>query len=441
MPEETTAVSSRHGIEYRKIRYRGRGSQLWLCLGKMFRMFINNSDFLILPVDALLAGLVAFIVKDDLFITMEGTLKGAYGLVFVGLWNGFFNSIRVVCREKDALRREHRSGLHMSSYVTAHVIYQILLCLLETVILLYVFRILKVKYPASSMFTPWFEVDLGITVLLITFAADMLAFLISSIVNTTAAAMTVVPFLLIIQLVFAGGVFSLPGIGKAMEKVMISHYGLTCIGAQGNYNELPLVTGWNALQSLGDYKLGGTISLEKILSGLSAEQAETSPSVQRIRDAQVVRVMTLGEIYDMMKNEPKLQPLREVKVGAFFKVDEILDFIEEVGAVDEFKDVAVGTDLTVGQVLDYITENPSLESIRKEEVEISFTVGQLIDMVGEDTVRNLVVTKSAEASRREDFDGSRENIRRCWIWLGAFALIYAAAALIVLEFIDKGRER
>ena len=47
---------------------------------------------------------------------MEGTLMGAFAIACVCIWTGSFNSIQVICRERDVIKREHRAGMHISSY-------------------------------------------------------------------------------------------------------------------------------------------------------------------------------------------------------------------------------------------------------------------------------------------------------------------------------------
>ena len=51
---------------------------------------------------------------------MEGNLKGAFALTCVAIWNGCFNSIQSVCRERPIIKREHRSGMHISSYAVSY---------------------------------------------------------------------------------------------------------------------------------------------------------------------------------------------------------------------------------------------------------------------------------------------------------------------------------
>ena len=119
-------------------RHRGRGAQVFIYLGKLLRMFVYQSDWKVLPMAALIAGLVGMVVRRKFFVNMEGTVMGAFAMVCVCIWNGCFNSIQVICRERDVIKREHRSGMHISSYITAHMIYQALLCLMQVVVTLVV---------------------------------------------------------------------------------------------------------------------------------------------------------------------------------------------------------------------------------------------------------------------------------------------------------------
>ena len=45
------------------VRYRGRGSQVWIYFGKMLRMFVYQSDWKVIPMSALIAGLVGFVIR------------------------------------------------------------------------------------------------------------------------------------------------------------------------------------------------------------------------------------------------------------------------------------------------------------------------------------------------------------------------------------------
>ncbi len=240
-----------------KIRHIGRAEQTVIYLGKLFRMFLFQNDWKVLPMSALIAGVVTVVVGMNIFKTMEGTLLGAFALSCVCVWNGFFNSIQVICRERAIIKREHRSGMHISSYVAAHMIYQAVICLAQVIITIEVCKRLGMLLPEASLVTPWPRIDFGITLFLITYSSDMLALLISSFAKTTTSAMTIMPFLLIVELLFAGAVFSLPDATKPISNLTVTKWGLTAICAQGNYNSLPMVTVWNSALQMKDLEIDG----------------------------------------------------------------------------------------------------------------------------------------------------------------------------------------
>jgi hypothetical protein len=111
------------------VRHLSRIGQIGIFFGKFVRMFVYQSDWKVLPMAALIAGLVGFALGGNFGVSMEGTLTGAFAIVCVCIWNGSFNSIQVICRERGIVKREHRAGMHISSYILAHPMYQLLLCL------------------------------------------------------------------------------------------------------------------------------------------------------------------------------------------------------------------------------------------------------------------------------------------------------------------------
>lgn len=101
------------------------------------------------------------------------------------------------------IKREHRSGMHISSYIVSHMVYQAFLCLAQTAVTLYVTQLTGVKYPEAGAVTPVFAVEFMISMFLITYASDMMSLWVSALAKNTTTAMTIMPFVLIFQLVFA----------------------------------------------------------------------------------------------------------------------------------------------------------------------------------------------------------------------------------------------
>ena len=162
------------------MRHRGRSSQIIIYLGKIFRIFLYQNDWKVLPMSAVVAGMAALVVRGGMFQSMERTLTGSLALTCVAIWNGFFNSIQVVCRERSIIKREHRAGMHVSAYIAAHMIFQAMLCAIQTGILLYVCSMMGIIFPWKGLITDLFLVDLWITLFLVTYASDMMSLLISS---------------------------------------------------------------------------------------------------------------------------------------------------------------------------------------------------------------------------------------------------------------------
>ena len=248
--EEEPEVSEPEAGE--ELRYKSRLAQIPIFLGKHIRMFITEGNWKVLPLSAVIAYLVVYVIGKRMFINMEGTSYAAFAIVCVCIWNGVFNSIQVVCKERGVIKREHRAGLHISSYLASHMIYQAIISLVQVVMMLAIFLIFKVKIPAGSAVTGSFLVDLGITMFLITYAADMLGLMISCIVHTPMTAMTVMPFVLIVQLVFANFVIPLNEVGKKLSNVTISKWGIQAICAVSDYNSQESTVLMTALNTMSN---------------------------------------------------------------------------------------------------------------------------------------------------------------------------------------------
>ena len=382
-------------------RHMGRAAQVWICLGKLMRMFVYQNDWKVLPMSALIAGLVGMVIRKKFCLSMEGTLMGAFALVCVCLWNGAFNSIQVICRERDVLKREHRSGLHVFAYVFAHMLYQAFLCLLQTGITLYVTMVVGVKYPTFGVALKPFMVELGISMFLITYASDMLSLWVSSLSRGTTTAMTIMPFVLIFQLVFSGGMLTLPSWTEPLTQFTVSNPGLKVIAAQADVNNRPFVTISDMLGKMWDEEIEVSVSLGDVLDALSGKD---SALVSEIRSQE-------------------LASLPELARAAGYPVP----------------DAAVPAGMTVGDAVDLIAADPNVQARREERFTDYPSVGEIVDLVGEEKVRSVLEEKSAKASYRPAYEYTAVNVVGRWLHLAFFAAVFALFTMITLKFIDKDK--
>lgn len=480
----------------RRVHHAGRGSQVLIYLGKQFRFFINEYDWKVLPMAAIIAGLVGMVIRRRFFVSMEGNLISAFALACVALWNGCFNSIQAVCRERAIIKREHRSGLHITSYVAAHMIYQFLLCAAQTVLTMFVLRQLGVQIPRgydSGFLTPWMICDIGISILLISYAADMLSLFLSSIARTTTGAMTLMPFILIFQLVFSGGIIPLPAWCQGLSNFTISNYGIRAIAAQSDYNGKPMTTVWNTVSGMRDTEIGGEVTLGQILDALD------NPAVEKYRDTEILKSYTVGEVAEILNsaeeylhlrekevahsftlreianailtddhlkeirdlellegkngkpgttagdvltklvNNKKLAALLDRELGKTLTLGQVLDALHAQDLVDQVSDVRVNKPVTVGAIVDFLKNNEALQGQRDRTITLKTTVGNVMDFLGEENVKEFIQSRTAAAAYKEEYARTPENVIRNWLMLCLFIAVFALLATVALELIDKDK--
>ena len=474
----------------RRIRHTGRGSQVRIYLGKQLRFFINESDWKVLPMAAVIAGLVAMVIRKKFFVNMEGSLIGGFALACVAIWNGCFNSIQSVCRERAIIKREHRSGMHISAYMAAHMIYQFLLCAAQTVLTMFVLRQLNVQIPrgyGSGTITPWMICDIGITMFLISYASDMMSLFLSSISRTTTGAMTIMPFILIFQLVFSGGIIPLPEWSRPLSNFTISNYGITALTAQSGYNELPMTTVWNTVSGMRDTEVGGTFTVGELLDKLD------NPVVDRLRDREVLKAYTVGEVAEILNSADEYLKLREkeithpislreivdailtgdtfrtvreknliagktvgdllesvrnnkeaaalldIQFGKTLTLGQVLDTLHTEELVNAVSDKQLNRPVTVGTIVDFLKNNEALASQRDKAITLKTTVGEVLDLFGEENVKTFIQEQTAAAAHKDEYENTLDNILINWLMLCLFIAVFAMLATIVLELIDKDK--
>ena len=472
-----------------RIQHASGFEQIGIYFGKFLRMFIYQNDYLMVMMAALVAVLVGFALGGDFRVTREGTLTGGFAVVCVCLWNGSFNSIQVICRERDVVKREHRSGMKIYSYILAHMMYQLLICLLQTVVSVITFYVVGFDFTGEGIITPYLVLDIGITLFLITYASDMLSLFISSIVKSTTAAMTIMPFVLIFQLIFSGGLFALPTIVKPLTYLTVSSPGFKALSSEMDVNNLPYKTVTDMLDMVDDVEFDITITGAEIVDMLSDENNE---SVRELRETRVGKTMTVGEISDIIQNDDEFADVRREKVidritvgdglreasrsdtasaynstaipGTPITIGEVFNYILTDDGLSEVRNSTLvepitvgqainylkssGSDIlnkevsyytTVGEVLDYLRDSGELESYNGKAIVYHTNLGSVLDKVGKDETKIRIEKEAAESLYEADYEPNKQNVAMNWIHLLIFVLVFSIGAMIALLFVDKDK--
>ena len=259
----------------------GRIGQIKIYLGKCLRTFVNEKGWKSLISTLIISIILAWVIGDNTFVVNESTKTGVFAMICGCIWTGLFNSIQSICRERAIIKREHKTGLHISSYVIAHMLYELALCIVEAIILTIVFDLFR-DFPSHGVLFGWTGFEFCISFALIIFCADALGLMVSCIVKTENAAMTVMPFVLIIQLVMSGMMFSLPEEARPIKELTISKWGLCAICSSADLNEIPTrdtlekfekaaasdetITSWKDLNLTQTYDMEYDASIQHIAS-------------------------------------------------------------------------------------------------------------------------------------------------------------------------------
>lgn len=187
---------------------------------KQWKNFISSAIIILL---------ICAVTGPDMFVDYGPTKNGAFAIVSACIWTGLFNSIRSVCRERDIIKREYRTGLKISSYILAHAFYEMAMCAVESLISLVIICLFNITHLPPAGVVTVAVIDIYLTLFLVTFCADMLALLISCIVRNENSAMTIMPFVLVVQLVMSGNIFELNDVTKYISYITASRWGVDAI--------------------------------------------------------------------------------------------------------------------------------------------------------------------------------------------------------------------
>lgn len=186
----------------------------------------------------LIAGLLAVVAADDVFDIYDGTKSILFALSCAGIWIGLFNSIQEICKERVILKREYMANLKLGAYMMSKYIVQFAIGFLQAFLIIMVFTLAVGKPEEGILFkNPVFEMFLlfWLTIL----ASMAMGFVISGVVKSGDKAMTIAPFLLIIQLLFSGILFELEGAGNKLSYLTVSKWSVEGFGSIANLNDLP----------------------------------------------------------------------------------------------------------------------------------------------------------------------------------------------------------
>ena len=213
--------------------------QVSIYFSKFLRLLINKKSLFFVSEAILLPFIISIAFNaNEVFNKYHITRTSSIMFISAALWIGLFNSVTSICNERKVIKFEYQiKGLSLPSYVAARVLTELVLCLAEAVLMIGTIVILYPHAQGNGSQIVLF----GVTLFLVIFTSDMLSLLISAFVKKSSQAMTAMPPVLMVQLLFSNFLQSLDE--KIPFLVWISHatitrWGTTAFFRIANMNNL-----------------------------------------------------------------------------------------------------------------------------------------------------------------------------------------------------------
>lgn len=234
-------------MEAQKMRRISVAREFGLLLRQGWRVLLGNKLNLTISLlfPFLAAGIAVWIAGKDMYNNFESTKSACFILVCAAIWGGLFNSIQVVVKERDIVKREYVSGaLRIGCFTASRAFLQFILCAFQSAILCISFYGVEYFYendlPTEGLIFSGAMIEYYITVLLIMYAADTMGLMISCFVKSEQLASQLSPYILIVQLLFSGVLFAMEGAASSVSALMLSRWGMEALGSISDLNGLPL---------------------------------------------------------------------------------------------------------------------------------------------------------------------------------------------------------
>jgi ABC-type multidrug transport system ATPase subunit len=178
--------------------------------------------------------------KDPLIGEPEATLAPlALRVLFVftcaAIWIGLSTSLQEIVKESAIYMRERLVNLGLFPYLGSKLLILGGLSLLQTVLMVAAILI-GFKSPQPELI-PW-AIGVAISTILTLFTSMSLGLLVSALVKNSSQANSSLPLLLLPQIIFAGVLFSMEGVGRVISWVMLSRWSVGAYGSLVNVNAM-----------------------------------------------------------------------------------------------------------------------------------------------------------------------------------------------------------
>jgi ABC transport system ATP-binding/permease protein len=242
-PARAPAAPSQDQLGENERRRRSFARSSWRQLTILCRRYFeliraDRKNLALLLAQAPIIGLLLVLVSPETALT--ATRLEAKKLVFMlattGVWFGVINSAREICKEAHVLRRERLAGLQPGPYLGSKLAGLLALVAIQSALLLGVVGA-ALELPARGVLAPA-ALELYVTIVLAGTAGIALGLCISAVASTPDKATSLIPIVLVPQVIFAGVMFALTGPMDACSRIVSARAAVDALSAIADTNRL-----------------------------------------------------------------------------------------------------------------------------------------------------------------------------------------------------------
>jgi ABC transport system ATP-binding/permease protein len=259
-------------IEYPKLKVSG-WRQYFILSRRYLNLIVRDPlNLLVLLAQAPIIGLILAQVAGSNIFANGASPANAMQVMFIlavsSVWLGTNNAAREIAKESPIYRRERLVNLRVFPYIMSKVTVLAFLCLIQSVSL-----VLIMTYASGTPPNPVFfmsEVELIICVWLTTLGGMAMGLMISAMVSNTDKATSLVPIILVPQIILGGIIFPLEGDTEFLGWVTVSKWSTDSLGTSADINRL-------FYQRYGDLKPGE----KSLITTYDPENYDDNPTARK----------------------------------------------------------------------------------------------------------------------------------------------------------------
>ena len=270
-------------------------TQLGILVRRYTTLIMNDMQRLLLIFgQPLIIGLLLTLVaREGIYEKFTETQSILFTLMSGGIWMGLLNTIQEVNKERVILKREYMGNLKLPVYMLSKYIVQGVISAIQAVILVMTFMLVKGHPTCEGVIIKNATLEIIVLIFLTIYASAGMGLLLSSITKSADRAMSIAPFVLIVQLIFSGILFELSGVTDKLSYLTFSRWAMESIGSTCDLNEL---------EPPGQEEAD---DVEKQFDDLVATCNDAIAEMQETYDEKINELQDAVETYSALANNPQ----------------------------------------------------------------------------------------------------------------------------------------